>query len=189
MIGTNRDELYLFTALDGQSVSLDRAGLLAVARRYRATDQDAARLVETYAGARPDATPGQLGASIAGDETFWAPAIRVAEDRARLAAPTWMYRFDWPTPALGGLLGACHGVEIPFVFHALGATGADVFLGDGPERGPIADTVSAAWARLATDGDPGWERYDATRRATMRFDAVSAVADDPDAELRRCWSS
>jgi para-nitrobenzyl esterase len=188
VIGTNRDELYLFTALDGQSVSLDGAGLLAVARRYRPSDESAAALVEAYAAARPGATPGQLGASIAGDSIFWSPAIRLAEDRALVDAPTWMYRFDWPTPALGGLLGACHGVEIPFVFHALEARGADVFLGDGPERGPIAATVSSAWTTFAADGHPGWDRYDADRRATMRFDVASAVTDDPDGQLRRCWS-
>jgi carboxylesterase type B len=98
-----------------------------------------------------------------------------------------MYRFDWPTPTFGGLLGACHGVEIPFVFHTLDAPGAIPFLGEGPERLPIADTVHGAWVRFATTGDPGWPRYDAARRATMRFDTASGVVDDPDRDLRSRW--
>ncbi len=133
LIGTNRDELYLFTALDGRSLSADDAELLAAVRPFVADDAEAADLIATYAASRPGATPGQLGAAITGDQSFWMPAIRLAESRS---APTWMYRFDWPTPTLGGLLGACHGVELPFVFETLDA--ARGFLGDDPALGELA---------------------------------------------------
>jgi para-nitrobenzyl esterase len=187
VLGTNRDELYLFTALDGRSTSLDHDGLLSLARRY--AGDGSTDLVAAYGAARPGVTPGQLAASIAGDDAFWLPAVRVAEGRANRGAPTWMYRFDWATPAFGGLLGACHGIEIPFVFHTLDASGAPAFLGDGPERAGIADALHGAWVQFATSADPGWPRYDIDRRATMRFDAASEVVDDPDSELRLRWPS
>ena len=91
------------------------------------------------------------------------------------------------TPTFGGLLGACHGVEIPFVFHTLHVPTAEVFLGDGPEQESIADAVHGAWVRFATTGDPGWPRYDLRLRSTMRFDATSEVVPDLDRELRRFW--
>ncbi|HKA04310.1 MAG TPA: carboxylesterase/lipase family protein [Acidimicrobiales bacterium] len=185
VLGTNRDELYLFTALDGRAASLDAAGLAAVAERHAAGD--AADLVAAYTAARPRATPGQLATSIAGDDAFWRPALDVATSRAAIGAPTWMYRFDWPTPTFGGLLGACHGVEIPFVFDTIGLPTAEIFLGDGPERAGIASAVHGAWARFATTGDPGWPRYDVERRLTMCFDTDSEVVADPDGELRRRW--
>jgi para-nitrobenzyl esterase len=97
-----------------------------------------------------------------------------------------MYRFDWPTPTLGGLLGACHGVELPFVFETLDA--ARGFLGDDPALVELAATVHGAWVRFATDGTAGWAPYAAERRTTMRFDLPSGPVDDPDGALRSRWS-
>jgi para-nitrobenzyl esterase len=181
LIGTNRDELYLFTALDGRTATVDDAGLHKVARRIVGDGGDA--LVAAYVAARPGRTPGQIGASIAGDDGFWLPAIGLAEARE---APTWMYRFDWATPAFGGLLGACHGVDLPFVFDTLDA--ARGFVGDGPELPGVAAATHGAWVAFATTGDPGWRAYDTDRRTTMRFDTTSAVVDDPDGDLRACWA-
>jgi para-nitrobenzyl esterase len=181
LIGTNRDELYLFTALDGRSAGVDAAGLRKVARRIVGDGGDA--LIAAYAAARPGRVPGQLGASIAGDDAFWLPAIDLAEARR---GPTWMYRFDWGTPVFGGVLGACHGVELPFVFETLDA--ARGFVGDDPALAQLASTVHQGWVRFATTGDPGWPAYDSRRRATMCFDVASTVVDDPDGELRTCWS-
>jgi len=181
LVGTNRDELYLFTALDGRTATVDAAGLRTVAERYAGDDADA--LVAAYAAARPERTPGQLGAAITGDDAFWLPAIALAENRR---AATWMYRFDWPTPVFGGVLGACHGLELPFVFDTL--TAARGFVGDDPVLPGLAADVHRAWVAFATAGDPGWPAYDAAWRTTMRFDAPSTVVDDPDGDLRSRWS-
>ena len=45
-----------------------------------------------------------------------------------------MYRFDWATPVFGGQLGACHALEIPFVFNNLEAAGSDMFVGGAATR-------------------------------------------------------
>jgi para-nitrobenzyl esterase len=182
LIGTNRDELYLFTALDGRMATVDEAKLRAVAQRLAGDGADS--LIAAYTAARPGRVPGQLGASIAGDDAFWLPAVGLAEARR---APTWMYRFDWPTPVFGGVLGACHGVELPFVFDTLDA--ARGFIGDDPSLADLATTVHRTWVRFATTGDPGWSTYDGDRRATLVFDTVSAVVDDPDGDLRTRWAA
>jgi para-nitrobenzyl esterase len=110
----------------------------------------------------------------------------LAEAQTGNDTPTWMYRFDWPTPAFGGRLGACHAVEIPFVFDNLSAPGADAFLG-GVAPQDLATRVHSAWVSFMKSGDPGWDRYDSERRATMIFDSESKVVDDPDGETRALW--
>ena len=47
--------------------------------------------------------------------------------------------------------------------------------------------MHAAWVAFAGTGDPGWPRYDLERRATMRFDAVSRVVEDPRPWERALW--
>jgi carboxylesterase type B len=59
-------------------------------------------------------------------------------------------------------------------------------LGEHPPQ-ELARTMHAAWIRFATDGDPGWPAYELGRRATMRFDNVSRVVDDPRAWERALW--
>ena len=50
------------------------------------------------------------------DLVFRWPARRFAEaHRGR----TWFYEFDWRSTAFDGELGACHGLELPFVFDTL----------------------------------------------------------------------
>jgi carboxylesterase type B len=96
-----------------------------------------------------------------------------------------MYEFGWRSPQFNGLLGACHALEIAFVFDTLG-NGTETLLGANPPQ-PLADTMHAAWVAFARGGDPGWPRYDLTRRATMRFDIASQVVDDPRPEVRALW--
>ena len=71
-----------------------------------------------------------------------------------------------PSPALGGRLGACHAVEIPFVFDTLDLGRRQMLgaaLGDNPPQ-HLADRMHRAWVEFATHGDPGWPRYNLQRR-------------------------
>ena len=87
-----------------------------------------------------------------------------------------MYEFAWPAPGLG----ACHALEIGFVFDTLDL-GPSQMLGPMLAGAPqsLADEMHGAWVAFAETGDPGWPRYGPERRATMRFDTVSRVVDDP----------
>jgi para-nitrobenzyl esterase len=97
-----------------------------------------------------------------------------------------MYRFDWGSPAFDGKLGACHALEIPFVFDNIEAPGVGVFTG-GAAPQSIATEMHDAWVAFARDGDPGWTRYDTASRPTKIFDATSSVVDDPDGDTRVLW--
>ena len=138
------------------------------------------RLLRAYRAASPDATPQQIWLALTTDGVFRIPAIRLAE--AQLAhGPVWMYRFTWETPAFGGMLRSTHALEIPFVFDNLDR-GADKFTGTGPERQGDRRRDAPGLDRVRPTGDPGWPAYDATRRATMRFDRADTprLVDDPD---------
>jgi len=110
----------------------------------------------------------------------------VAEAHAQQdAGATYMYEFAWRSPQFNGLLGACHALEIAFVFDTLGNGIGPLWGNDPPQQ--LADTMHAAWVAFATSGDPGWPKYDLKRRATMRFDTTLEVVDDPRSAERALW--
>jgi carboxylesterase 2/para-nitrobenzyl esterase len=96
-----------------------------------------------------------------------------------------MYEFAWRSPVSNGRYGACHGLEVAYVFDTLGM-GTEALLGANPPQ-VLADTMHAAWVAFAKNGDPGWPKYDLARRATMRFDTSSRVVDDPLAAKAALW--
>jgi para-nitrobenzyl esterase len=83
--------------------------------------------------------------------------------RASQGPSVFAYRFDWDEqPSLlwldfSRLLGAAHGLEIPFVFGGLDLGRANRFLWDDARR-PAAEKLSRAimsyWSRFAYTGDP-----------------------------------
>ena len=58
MIGTTRDEMHLFNALDPSHVALDDSGMMAAFERRFPGRADAA--IAAYRAVRPDHSPGQL---------------------------------------------------------------------------------------------------------------------------------
>jgi para-nitrobenzyl esterase len=87
-----------------------------------------------------------------------------------------------------GRLGACHGLEIPFVFDTLDAEGFERVLGP-VAPGALAAAMHKAWVDFATTGDPGWPAYDLQARPTMIFDVDSAVITDPRGRRRTVWDN
>lgn len=69
-----------------------------------------------------------------------------------LPANTWTYRFNWPSPALRGWLGACHAIEIPFVFNNFGQRTTAKFVGPGHET--LAEQMQDLWCHFARFGKP-----------------------------------
>ena len=196
MTGTTRDEWKLFGMIDPGLRGLDRAGLL---RRLERQAGDAAmRIVATYEEAHPDASPADLFYAIESDRVFRIPALRLAE--ARLSRPdagddVFVYRFDWESPALGGALGACHAVELGFVFGVLDKPGMDFLAGGGPEAERLAGVTMDAWLAFARSGDPShadlpggrWARYDLERRSTLVLGPRCGLELDPGERERKAW--
>ncbi len=193
IIGNNRTEMTLFA--DPAAFSLDDNGLKTRVKGMLGVRADS--VIEVYRGANPHDTPSDLFFLIWTDYPTTIYSNNIAERRAALGnAPTYRYRFDWETPALGGRLKSPHTLEMPFVFDnvqvAPGLTG-----GASPEAVALAARVSEAWIAFATRGDPNskksglppWPAYDSERRATMLFSNESKVVNDPASEQRKIMDS
>ena len=118
---------------------------------------------------------------VIGDVVFRLPMLRLAQ-----LVPSFVYRFDWRSPAMGGRLGAAHAMELPFVWNKLDLPASQFLLG-GAQVQPLADLMHDTWARFVRTGDPGWSLH-GTARTTMLFDTASRVVDDPDRERREIWA-
>ena len=185
MVGTNTDEHRLFL-VPGGAIDQVTAETLAAAVAAYGLPVDAT--LAAYRAAHPCASAGDLLAAIQTDWYWRIPAIRLADAHAKHTAATYMYEFAWRSPQFDGLLGACHALEIAFVFDTLarGTPMLGPLLGTDPPQ-QLADTMHAAWVAFATDGDCGWPKYDLSRRATMRFDTTSEVVNDPRSAERALW--
>jgi para-nitrobenzyl esterase len=184
LTGTTTDEHRLFLVPTGAADTATEDALPAVATMY---GLDTATALEAYRAGRPDATAGELLCDVMTDWFFRIPAVRLCEARSAAGAGTaWQYEFAWSSPQLGGRLGACHALELAFVFDGLADESGIALLGEDPPQ-PLADEVHGAWVAFATTGDPGWAPYRPDRRAVMRFGAPSGVVEDPHAEVRSLW--
>jgi para-nitrobenzyl esterase len=186
--------LIVSTVLDDASLffdhfDLDEAGLRRWLQSRYPLQTDA--ILRLYRGVWPNAPPFLLFARIVTDSGFRRFAHLHAERKARLArAPVYCYRFDWTTPALGGLYGAAHATDVA---ASLG-NHRDGIAGAGSEPGArLCDALSAAWVAFARDGDPNtpllpaWPAFSLSQRATLIIDARSRIDLDPHAELRLFW--
>ena len=126
---------------------------------------------------------------------FRMPALRLLEAQAAHQPDhTFQYLFSWRSQAFGGVLGACHALEIPFVFDTTTAPGAEMFLGVPPDAPGVADLARVmrnAWAAFARTGDPqhdglpvAWPVFDTDRRAVMELGESVEVVEDPNASER-----
>ena len=175
LIGTTRDEFRLFLVPTGVAASVTWQALPSLAARYGWP----ARAVETYAANRPGASAGDVACAIFTDAAFRAPSARLAAAQNAAGGTVHAYEFGWPTPVQG--LGACHGLELAFVFDTL-AAGKPMVGETAPQH--LADEMHRAWVTFGRDGAPGWQPWTPDERAVMVFDVVSEMTLAPrDAEL------
>jgi para-nitrobenzyl esterase len=165
ILGTNRDENRTFMIYDERRVR-KLFGLpfrLRNADRYRATSDALSRLWKAAGADLP------------------AAAMTRVHDRV------FVYRWDWDEePSIWGtdlalMLGAGHGLEIPFVFghFDLGPQSKRIFTEDNqPGRRKLSETMMSYWAELAYSGDPGkgrkgelpqWKAWDASTPGAPKY--------------------
>ena len=175
ILGTNVDEWRLLGLRDPHRIDLDEAGL-----RKRVGD-DADEIIPVFRDARAargePVTPADLWFAIQTDRFFRVPGLRFADDHTAVA-PTFAYLFGWRSPMLDGWAGACHCLEIPFVFGLQGSENLAYFTGSGPDADALSATMQRAWVAFANGEEP-WARYDTDTRPTMCFDVESAIEHAP----------
>ena len=181
---------------------MDFAGLVEAlsmeASRLREGDRrgDLETLVAGYRRAcakrGAEAVPPDLFLTPEGDRVFWIPAILLAEAQRPHRGRAFHYVFTWESPFKGGIYGACHGLDVGFVFGTIDSTGSREFHGSGPEPDALAAFCQAGWLNFARNGDPTgglvckWLEY-GMERATMLLGSEPSVALDFAGEERRAW--
>lgn len=169
LIGTNAQEANLFFVPGGASRRFSALTAWLVARRYGAR----ARRVRRFYREQGATSGEELTLRVFTDAFYRIPALRVARSHPR----SHVYEFSWPSPGYEGALGACHGLELPFVFDTVDKPGFEALLGDAPPAS-LASAMHDAWVSFARSGDPGWPRYTPSAPLIMRFDAESVVVED-----------
>ena len=183
--GHNRDEFRLFVAMAG--------------KLGQVSDDEAARILETFEpgpGGYRDAFPGasaeRLFELVQSDWLFRMPSERLAAAQAAGGGRAYLYELVWPAPGMGGVLGACHALDVPLVFGNLAAGElATMLIGAEPPAAAaiVSGHLQTAWTAFARDGDPGWPRYDSASRQTAIFSTDLSVAAYPEEAARRLWES
>jgi para-nitrobenzyl esterase len=180
LTGTTTDEYRLFLVPTGIAALVTEDGLASLLPALGI----GSAVADLYRANRPGASPGDLFAAMLTDRFFRLPALAVAAARAPWQSATYVYEFAWPSPVDG--LGACHSLEIPFVFDNLSAEGAEPALGPAPPAA-LADRMHAAWLAFARDGDPGWSAFDDGCPVMIFNHPGSGVEADPRGDERRIW--
>ena len=203
MVGTNRDEFKFFSFAAPQLQEIDEEMLQEVVGGYvsrhlfSGIPPTAEEIISCYREQRcqrqEPSRPRDLLDAIATDVIFRLPSLRLAESRQAGPGRTYCYLFEWASPFAGGALGACHGLELPFVFNTLDNPVIAAFAGGSSDALTLADNMQRAWAGFASGGDPSheqlgrWEEYGGGRRSTMVLGPLSQLQDAPLEIERRFW--
>jgi para-nitrobenzyl esterase len=187
LIGTNSQEMNLYYVPTGllNRIASDEQVCASIGGLHPQPE----KLIAAYRASRPGASPGELFSAIMTDWMFSIPSVRLAEAHAPHTGGTYLYEFAWPSPAFGGTLGACHGLELGFVFDTLdtpGLTGPQGMVGEHPPV-ELARRMHSTWITFAKTGDPGWAPYNTQQRQVMRISATWEILTDPRLAERQAW--
>lgn len=193
--GSNHDEGTLFSAMYRQFpevFEIMSRGLASEVMRGVGVEGYLQRLADTYAD----------DDKLAWGERIWVDLFRRAALEAAETATTagpggWLYRFDLPSTAFGGGLGATHAAEIGFTFNWYASDDPQGILfhdAHDPAVKRLAEQWSNTVLAFARTGDPNgaglptWPRYDPVERKCLILDAEPRVEADPDDPHRKLWT-
>jgi para-nitrobenzyl esterase len=193
LAGSNLDEFKLFNAMDPSFRKMDDAGIICRIEEMIPPGH-VPNMIAAYRRGRAQRGKGTNAADILTavqtDYMFRMPILRLIEAQSGNCQPAYNYLFKWKSPAMRGMLGSCHTLEIGFVFGNYDKR----FCGAGPEADALSRKMQDAWIAFARTGNPScsslgvWEPY-GDRRATMILDKECRLENAPYEEERRVWDS
>ena len=141
LVGANRHEYRFLLVPTGVVDQIDTKAVAAVATAYGLPDG----ALDRFGPRMPDASPGLLLAEVMTDWFYRIPHCGSPSRTPPVASCT----SSPGSTAYGGRLGACHGLELPFVFDSLHDPGARAFVGTDPPA-ELAAAMRRAWTAFAT---------------------------------------
>ncbi|NGO07756.1 carboxylesterase family protein [Streptomyces sp. HC44] len=155
LLGWTRDEYRLWLVPGGLLERVDRLGPVALAGAM-ARCHCGSEVPRGYRALHPDARPAELLGQMVTDHLLRIPLHRLADART---TPSYVYEFAWPSNLPD--LGACHALELGFVFDTGDVPESAKLAGEGAPQ-ELADAMHSTWVRFAAEGDPGWDAWDAS---------------------------
>lgn len=194
LVGYTKNEATPFFVPEPALWELDGDALVGRVAAMRG-EEPASRL-RAYLERAPEKPAADAFCDLVSDEFFIAPTIELVERRAALGNAAHLWRFGWQPRAFQGRLGACHTLELPFVFNNFAAWTESPMLEAAPPAllAELGGQVQDAWLAFAAtgnpnhDGLPGWKPHVAPERATMDFDGPCQVISDPSDGRRDLWT-
>ncbi|MFE1795642.1 carboxylesterase/lipase family protein [Streptomyces sp. NPDC059517] len=182
LLGWTSEEYRLWLAPTGLVERLDRLGPVALTAA-RARCRCGPEVPRGYRLAHPGASTADLVGQLVTDFLLRVPLHRLADAHR---AGSHVYEFAWPSNVPG--LGACHALELGFVFDTTDVPEAAMLAGPGAPQ-PLADEMHAAWVRFAVTGDPGWPAWDDTRPVRVFGSGGPEIVRGPRDREMALWES
>ena len=189
MAGSNLEEAKFMAKMNQDLTRVDEAGLL---RRWQQVlpPELVPGLIEkcrrALAKTGVASGPAEIALALQTDVQFRIPALRLIEAQRGNNRPAYSYLFTWRSPAPD--MGACHALEIGFVFGNMNPK----FNGAGLEADRLSRNIQDAWLAFARTGNPSceslgkWPVYGSDRE-TMILGEKCYVAEAPYDDERRAW--
>jgi para-nitrobenzyl esterase len=186
LVGHTRDEFRLF------SVMMGRLGTYTEDDARTALDLFAPKPhgADAYRAAYPAATPEELLELVYSDALFRMPSLQLAEANHAAGGTSYLFELQLTASAAGGILGACHSLDVPLAFGTLDSPSGRQLFGDepAPEVAAVSRELQRAWVNFAKTGDPGWSAFRPGERLTRVLDAESKTGPYPEAVSRAVWN-
>ncbi|MFI5480853.1 carboxylesterase/lipase family protein [Streptomyces rubiginosohelvolus] len=185
LVGHARDEFRYFSVISGRYGTFTDEDAHA-ALDLLAPQPDGAR---AYRAAFPQAGPEELVETVYSDALFRMPSQKLAEANAAAGGTSYLFELSWVAPALGGILGACHSLDLPLAFGTLDSPVGTQLIGEEPtpEAVALSRELQDAWVRFITTGDPGWSSHRPDAYLTRVLDAESRTLPYPEQASRTIW--
>jgi para-nitrobenzyl esterase len=153
LAGTNLDEFKLFNVMNPGFRKINEAGMIAQLENMIPANH-VSPMIAAYRDARrnrgENAEATDILTAVQSDLMFRIPVLQLVEAQCKSGQPAYNYLFNWKSPALRGRLGACHALEIGFVFGNYEKS----FCGTGPDADALSRKIQDAWTTFAYTGDP-----------------------------------
>jgi len=192
LIGNNRDEGKLFVLMEPGGYFASRKKVLQTLKERMGPRADEVLAMYSLDDYHP---PNMISGAIITD-TYVSRGFDAAEKLSPYV-PVYFYRFDWDEERGSGFLGACHGLELPFVFGNLDLhfPASELALAlprkAAREAEPLSERMTAYWTNFAKTGDPNgaglpeWPLYNSETRMRLHLDTNLSARPVTGEELKR----
>jgi para-nitrobenzyl esterase len=187
IVGSNSTEYGLYRLFPGGVFSAAR--MLELSRSALRASGCRVEQVEAAYRAEHGDDDFAVGEAMETDRFFRLPAIELAQAHAGGSGRTFLYELAWS----GSELGACHLLDVPFVFDRLDTPLARRLAGDRPNP-DVATVMHSSWVAFATWGDPdpsrqrGWSAVQPGKPGSFVINGSCHMDTERDGRLLSLWS-